>query len=142
LWGAQVHPGAVKYLKRGEGQVEKQYRYNCGDLPVLYKSEEKGRYIYVMEGAVTAFSGADNGAYIGKESAGGDEIMVPPCIQVRVGHRSTCCDLVLAFRRHLCTPTLLACAGPHSPNQTSDVVRTSGAECCAWVVYMEGLDEG
>jgi hypothetical protein len=89
----------VKYLKRGEGQVEKQYRYNCGDLPVLYKSEEKGRYIYVMEGAVTAFSGADNGAYIGKESAGGDEIMVPPCIQVRVGHRSTCCDLVLAFRR-------------------------------------------
>jgi uncharacterized protein len=86
----QVHPGAVKYLKRGDNQVEKQYRYNCGDLPVLYKSEEKGRYIYVMDGAVTAFTGADNGAYIGKE-AGGDEIMVPPCIQVRAPGASVVC---------------------------------------------------
>uniref|UniRef100_A0A7S0WPZ2 STEEP1 domain-containing protein n=1 Tax=Pyramimonas obovata TaxID=1411642 RepID=A0A7S0WPZ2_9CHLO len=72
----KVTPGAVKYLKRGDGKVEKQFRYNCGALPVLYKSEEHGRYIYVMEDAVSSYASAED---IPVETKG--EVPVPPCIQ-------------------------------------------------------------
>mmetsp|Transcript_12692 Transcript_12692/g.21523 ORF Transcript_12692/g.21523 Transcript_12692/m.21523 type:complete len:266 (+) Transcript_12692:166-963(+) len=70
----KVVPGGVKYLKRGEGKVEKQFRFNCGVIPVLYKSEEHGRYIYVMDGAVSAFATAEDIP----ETKG--EVPVPPCI--------------------------------------------------------------
>ena len=39
----QVTPGSVKYLKRANGKVEKQFRYNCGELPIMYKSEQQVR---------------------------------------------------------------------------------------------------
>lgn len=70
-------PGAVKYINRGEDKVEKQFRYNCGELPVLYKSEQHGRYIYVMDGAVTAYA-ADGNPVVATEL--GEEVIVPPCI--------------------------------------------------------------
>mmetsp|Transcript_30229 Transcript_30229/g.58087 ORF Transcript_30229/g.58087 Transcript_30229/m.58087 type:complete len:267 (+) Transcript_30229:383-1183(+) len=73
----KVTPGAVKYINRGEDKVEKQFRYNCGELPVLYKSEQHGRYIYVMDGAVTAYA-ADGNPVVATEL--GEEVIVPPCI--------------------------------------------------------------
>jgi len=63
-------------VKRDGGKLEKQYRYRCGELPVCYKSEPEGKYLYVMDGAVSAFNfGAGGGA----GEAG--ETPVPPCIQ-------------------------------------------------------------
>lgn len=69
----------AKLLKRPEGKVEKQYRYSCGSLPVAYKSDPKGRYIYVMDGAVSAYSNVEEQA---AEGTGAKETPpIPPCIQ-------------------------------------------------------------
>lgn len=72
--------GAAKAVRRGEGRFEPQYRYYCGDLPVAYRTERGGRYVYLLENALTAYAGGDAG---GAKGAGGNaaERPVPPCIQ-------------------------------------------------------------
>jgi len=87
-----VIPASVKYIRRGEGKCEKQFRYNCGTLPVLYKAEEYGRYIYIMDNAVSAYANAEDVAQAqlaprGPHHAGASptpaaEVPVPPCIQL------------------------------------------------------------
>ena len=62
-------------VKRDGGKLEKQYRYKCGELPVCYKSEREGRYLYIIDGALSAFN---FGQVEGDE---GGEAPVPPCIQ-------------------------------------------------------------
>jgi len=59
-------------IKRQSGSVEKQYRYNIGKLPVAYRTEPDGQYLYVLEGAVTSYSSQD--------PAQGSSPPVPPCI--------------------------------------------------------------
>ena len=55
LWKA-VADGKATMIRREGGKVERQYRYMCGELPVCYRSEEEGRYLYIIDGALTAFN--------------------------------------------------------------------------------------
>lgn len=48
-------PGETKLLKRKDGTVERQYRFNTGKLPIAYQSELEGRFLYVLPDAVTNF---------------------------------------------------------------------------------------
>lgn len=64
----------AKLIKREGGKLEKQYRYLCGKLPVCYKSEQEGRYLYLIDGALSAFN-------FGQTAGEGGETPVPPCIQ-------------------------------------------------------------
>ena len=81
-----VADGKATMIRREGGKVERQYRYMCGELPVCYKSEEGGRYLYIIDGALTAFNHAGGGK--GKKQTGGASAdgepgapPVPPCIQ-------------------------------------------------------------
>ena len=69
----------AKLIKREGGKLEKQYRYSCGEVPVCYKSEQEGKYLYLMDGALSAFNFGSGQA----AAEGGDtgETPVPPCIQ-------------------------------------------------------------
>ncbi|KAL0042663.1 hypothetical protein WJX79_007234 [Trebouxia sp. C0005] len=64
--------GGSKLIKRQSGNVEKQYRYNIGKLPVAYRAEPDGQFLYVIEGAVTSYTSQD--------PAQGSSPPVPPCI--------------------------------------------------------------
>lgn len=64
--------GGVKFLRRASGAIEKQYRFQIGALPIAYRSEPNGRYLYVLDDALTT---GNAGALLeGKPP-------VPPCIQ-------------------------------------------------------------
>ncbi|BDA44464.1 probable UPF0428 protein CXorf56 homolog at N-terminal half [Coccomyxa sp. Obi] len=66
--------GGVKVLKRKNGQIEKQYRQNAGKLPIAYRSEPDGRFLYLLPDSVTAQSLLDG------ERGGREKPPVPPCI--------------------------------------------------------------
>ena len=80
-----VADGKATMIRREGGKVERQYRYMCGELPVCYKSEEGGRYLYIIDGALTAFNHAGGkGKKRAGEASADDEPgapPVPPCIQ-------------------------------------------------------------
>ena len=44
----------AKRIERDGGKLEKQYRYLMGDLPVCYRSEPEGKYLYLIDGALSA----------------------------------------------------------------------------------------
>ena len=78
-----VSDGKATMLRREGGKVERQYRYMCGELPVCYKSEEEGRYLYIIDGALSAFK-SGGGKKAGGKASVDDEPgapPVPPCIQ-------------------------------------------------------------
>ena len=82
---ATPEPKAV-LIRREGGALEKQYRYACGALPVCYKSEQEGRYLYIIDGALAFNYGqAEDGAAPGAGGVDGGVAPVPPCIQ----HTST-----------------------------------------------------
>ena len=57
------------------GAVERQYRIRVGKLPFAYRAEPEGRFLYVLDGAVTTYtSGAGPDAL-------GVKAPVPPCIR-------------------------------------------------------------
>mmetsp|Transcript_5159 Transcript_5159/g.14829 ORF Transcript_5159/g.14829 Transcript_5159/m.14829 type:complete len:235 (-) Transcript_5159:303-1007(-) len=62
-----------KLIKRRSGAIERQYRLNCGKLPIGYRIEREGRYLYILENSVTSYS-------VGREQEGSDKPPVPPCI--------------------------------------------------------------
>lgn len=64
--------GGNKLIKRQSGAIEKQYRYNIGKLPVAYRTEPDGRFLYILEDAVSSYSSHD--------PAQGNSPPVPPCI--------------------------------------------------------------
>lgn len=66
--------GGVKFLKRRSGAVEKQYRVNIGKLPIGYRTEPEGQYLYILDDALTTYS-AEEGA-----AGGTGKPPVPPCI--------------------------------------------------------------
>jgi|TARA_B110000977_G_scaffold62291_1_gene84722 uncharacterized protein YggU (UPF0235/DUF167 family) len=78
-----VSDGKATMLRREGGKVERQYRYMCGDLPVCYKSEEEGRYLYIIDGALSAFKSGGGSKKAGKASVDDEPGAppVPPCIQ-------------------------------------------------------------
>jgi uncharacterized protein YggU (UPF0235/DUF167 family) len=53
--------------------VEKQYRLNIGKLPIGYKTEPTGRYLYILDNALTTYSSSEG---VGD----GGKAPVPPCI--------------------------------------------------------------
>lgn len=61
--------GGVKYIRRGDGKLEKQYRQNLGRLPVAYRSEEDGHMLYILDNAVSVLSNEHEG-----------RPPIPPCI--------------------------------------------------------------
>lgn len=65
--------GGVKLLKRRSGALEKQYRINIGKLPFAYRTEPNGRYLYIMDDALTTYSMEGTGAEQ-------EHVPVPPCI--------------------------------------------------------------
>lgn len=67
--------GGVKLLRRRAGGVEKQYRVNVGKLPVGYRTEPEGRYLYLLDDALTTYSADEGGA-----GGGSGAPPVPPCI--------------------------------------------------------------
>ena len=69
--------GGVKFLKRRAGAVEKQYRFNVGKLPIAYKTQPEGKYLYVLDNALTTSSVDDGGAGGGPTAKAAP---VPPCI--------------------------------------------------------------
>lgn len=64
--------GGVKLIKRQNGNVEKQYRFHLGQLPVAYKSDMDSPLVYIMDGAVTTYSN--------QNARRGGRLLVPPCI--------------------------------------------------------------
>jgi len=65
--------GAVKLLKRASGAVERQLRVNMGQLPIAYRSELGGRFLYIYKDSLSEYSGqAEAGATAQRP--------VPPCI--------------------------------------------------------------
>ncbi|PNW74719.1 hypothetical protein CHLRE_12g485750v5 [Chlamydomonas reinhardtii] len=64
--------GGLKYIKRQNGAIEKQYRQNLGQLPIAYKSDLTSPLLYILDNAVTTFSN-QNARRAGK-------LLVPPCI--------------------------------------------------------------
>lgn len=66
------HPPACR-----SGAVERQLRLNSGKLPVAYRTEPEGRYLYVLDDALTTYTADESGLGDGKPP-------VPPCI-IRVG---------------------------------------------------------
>ncbi|KAG2494497.1 hypothetical protein HYH03_007266 [Edaphochlamys debaryana] len=95
----------VKYIKRPNGNIERQYRYNLGQLPVAYKSDLNSPLLYVMDGAVTTFSN-QNARRAGK-------LLVPPCISRSEKTGLVELRLELDERSHHCTLSRV----------TADVVR-------------------
>jgi uncharacterized protein YggU (UPF0235/DUF167 family) len=71
--------GGVKFLRRDSGTVEKQYRVAVGKLPVGYRTEPEGRFLYIFDDALTTYS-ADEGA-----GTAGGKPPVPPCIVAAPG---------------------------------------------------------
>lgn len=65
-----------RMIRRSDGRYEKQYRYLVEGLPVAYKAERNGRYLYVVPDALTSHSSKEQ-----KSS----ERPVPPCIQREEG---------------------------------------------------------
>ena len=63
--------------------MEKQYRVNVGKLPVAYRTEPEGRYLYVLDEALTASMLDESAANTGKGKP-----PVPPCI-VRTANGGT-----------------------------------------------------
>lgn len=53
--------------------MEKQYRLNIGKLPIGYKTEPTGRYLYILDNALTTYSASEG-------IADGERAPVPPCI--------------------------------------------------------------
>lgn len=66
--------GGVKVLKRKSGQIEKQYRQIVGKLPIAYRSEPDGRFLYLLPDSVT------NQSLLDGERGGREKPPVPPCI--------------------------------------------------------------
>lgn len=48
--------GGVVLLRRQDNRIERQHRYNIGKLPVMYKSEPEGRFLYIFNNALTEFT--------------------------------------------------------------------------------------
>ncbi|KAK9795516.1 hypothetical protein WJX73_003528 [Symbiochloris irregularis] len=72
--------GGVKVLQRRDGRFEKQYRQLVGKLPVAYRAQPEARFLYIFDGALTAYSPEDR--------EGGGAAPVPPCI-LAVGQNTT-----------------------------------------------------
>jgi uncharacterized protein YggU (UPF0235/DUF167 family) len=76
----------VKFLKRKSGAIEKQYRLQIGAVPIAYRSEPNGRYLYVLDNSLTT---GNVGALLeGKPP-------VPPCIQfsAQMNQTKVCIEL-------------------------------------------------
>ncbi|EFN56584.1 hypothetical protein CHLNCDRAFT_34979 [Chlorella variabilis] len=69
--------GGAKLLRRRNGNVERQLRLCVGKLPVAYRTEPEGRFLYVLDNALTTYTADESGMGEGKPP-------VPPCI-IRVG---------------------------------------------------------
>jgi uncharacterized protein len=76
--------GGCKLIRRKDGRVERQYRLNIGPLPVAYRTEPEGQFLYVLDEALSTF---DN-AYTRKG------LLVPPCI-MQIGADTT--QLLMGF---------------------------------------------
>lgn len=68
-----LEPGGTKLLRRRNGTIERQYRYHLGRLPVAYKSQPDGRFLFVFDDAVECVDSGSGGA----ASAAAP---VPPCV--------------------------------------------------------------
>ncbi|GFR46446.1 hypothetical protein Agub_g8020 [Astrephomene gubernaculifera] len=97
--------GGVKYIRRQNGTVEKQYRLNLGQLPIAYKSELDSPLLYIMDGTVTTYSN-QNARRAGR-------LLVPPCISRSERSGLVEMRLELEDRSHRCTLSRV----------TADVVR-------------------
>lgn len=70
--------GGAKLLRRKSGEVERQIRYNVGKLPVAYRTEPDGRYLYILDNALTTYTAGE----------GDGKPPVPPCI-LKIGADKT-----------------------------------------------------
>ncbi|KAL4537905.1 hypothetical protein Ndes2526B_g04238 [Nannochloris sp. 'desiccata'] len=68
--------GGAKFLKRRSGTVERQYRFNIGKLPIGYRTEPEGKYLYIFDDALTTLSVDESGA----SNNGSGKPPIPPCI--------------------------------------------------------------
>lgn len=73
--------GGAKFIRRKSGSVERQFRLNAGKLPVAYRTEPEGRYIYILDNALTTYTADEAGL-------GGGKAPVPPCI-LSIGQNKT-----------------------------------------------------
>ncbi|MEW5298740.1 MAG: hypothetical protein WDW36_001826 [Sanguina aurantia] len=64
--------GGTKLIRRHDGRVERQLRLAIGRLPIAYRTEPEGQYLYIMDNAVTT--------YQNKDLRKGDRVLLPPCI--------------------------------------------------------------
>ncbi len=79
----------VKFLRRKSGAIEKQYRLQIDAVPIAYRSEPNGRYLYVLDDALTT---GNVGALLeGKPP-------VPPCIQFSTNTNQTRVSIELEDR--------------------------------------------
>lgn len=60
---------------RRSGAVERQLRLRVGKLPFAYWTEPEGKFLYIMDSAVTTYSSAAD------PSGSGVAVPVPPCIR-------------------------------------------------------------
>lgn len=67
--------GGVKLIRRRAGAVERQYRVHVGKLPFAYRTEPEGRYLYILDGALTTYTAEEGGGAVGQAGP-----PLPPCI--------------------------------------------------------------
>lgn len=65
--------GGCKLLRRGTGEFERQHRVNMGKLPIAYRSEVGGRFLYIFKDSLSEYSGQPGEGSTAQRP-------VPPCI--------------------------------------------------------------
>uniref|UniRef100_A0A7S0RN43 STEEP1 domain-containing protein n=1 Tax=Chlamydomonas leiostraca TaxID=1034604 RepID=A0A7S0RN43_9CHLO len=95
--------GGVKLIKRHNGNIERQYRLNVGTLPVAYRCEKEGQFIYVLSDSVTT--------YVNQAVIMGTKVLVPPCIRPHKASGGTEVRLEIEDRVH--RPALVKITADH-----------------------------
>mmetsp|Transcript_7599 Transcript_7599/g.13149 ORF Transcript_7599/g.13149 Transcript_7599/m.13149 type:complete len:253 (-) Transcript_7599:610-1368(-) len=95
--------GAVKLIKRHNGNIERQHRYNVGMLHVCYKCDMESPYVYVLGDAVAT--------YVNQAVITGDKVLVPPCIHLHAATGGTEVRLEIEDRVH--RPALVKISADH-----------------------------
>ncbi|KAK9825691.1 hypothetical protein WJX81_004753 [Elliptochloris bilobata] len=109
--------GGAKLIRRPEGHIEKQYRQNLGKLPIAYRSEPGGRFLYILSGALTTYS-------IEESQAGVEKAPVPPCI-LPVEDGTSQVSLEVDDRAD--RPTILKISADHVRIQIKSGISSEGA---------------
>lgn len=120
---------AVKYLRRGEGQLERQLRHTtAAGLVYAYRSEPEGRYVYLLPDALTSFAAPPPTAKPAPRPAppGSPLQACPPCVRALGAAAGGGVQLAVLLQERSRAAAVLAVA-----SEEVTVAVTGGAAGCA-----------